>query len=399
MRSGFEKMSAGKQPEGAGKAGDGPRKVISGSFWTSRQRGANSLHEISYRACFKPQLPEYFISRYTRPGHLVLDPFAGRGTTALVSALLGRFAISNDANPLSRVFTEPRLKIPDLDEVVSRIKTIELDETMVSDLDMSMFFHPRTEGEITSLRMYLNMRKSMNEEDDADRWIRMVATSRLTGHSSGFFSVYTLPPNQAVSQEEQERINRRLRQSPEYRDVRRLIIRKSRRLFRDLTPAMIKSLREIAAGSRLLENDSRKLDISDSCVDMTVTSPPFLNIVSYAKDNWMRLWFNSMDRKRIEPRITVLSSITQWTGFISETFAELHRVTRPGGFVAFEVGDTRDASLDEIVFEAGSSVGLVHENTYINVQKFTKTSNIWGVSNNTKGTNTNRIVLFRKPAR
>ena len=33
----------------------------------------------------------------------------------------------------------------------------------------------------------------------------------------------------------------------------------------------------------------------------------------------------------------------------------------------------------------------------INDQKFTKTANCWGVDNNFKGTNTNRIVLFRKP--
>src|SRR5512137_2338718 len=26
-------------------------------FWTSRQRAASNLHEVSYRACFKPQLP------------------------------------------------------------------------------------------------------------------------------------------------------------------------------------------------------------------------------------------------------------------------------------------------------------------------------------------------------
>lgn len=32
-------------------------------FWTARQRQANPLHEISYRACFKPQLPRFFIER------------------------------------------------------------------------------------------------------------------------------------------------------------------------------------------------------------------------------------------------------------------------------------------------------------------------------------------------
>lgn len=47
---------------------------------------------------------------------------------------------------------------------------------------------------------------------DADRWIRMVAVNRLTGHSAGFFSVYTLPPNQAVSPRAQAKINERLEQ-------------------------------------------------------------------------------------------------------------------------------------------------------------------------------------------
>jgi hypothetical protein len=33
----------------------------------------------------------------------------------------------------------------------------------------------------------------------------------------------------------------------------------------------------------------------------------------------------------------------------------------------------------------------------VNEQRFTKTANIWGVENNAKGTNTNRIVVFQKP--
>src|SRR5271170_6958601 len=52
-------------------------------FWTSKQRAASRLHEISYRACFKPQLPRFFIERLTAPGEVVYDPFMGRGTTLL----------------------------------------------------------------------------------------------------------------------------------------------------------------------------------------------------------------------------------------------------------------------------------------------------------------------------
>src|SRR6266478_9797877 len=74
-------------------------------FWTAKQRQANSLHEVSYRACFKPQLPRFFIERLTKPGDRVYDPFMGRGTTPLEAALLGRVPLGNDINPLSAVMT------------------------------------------------------------------------------------------------------------------------------------------------------------------------------------------------------------------------------------------------------------------------------------------------------
>src|ERR1041384_4671558 len=44
-------------------------------FWTAKQRQAHSLHEISYRACFKPQLPRFFFERLTQAGEVVYDPF------------------------------------------------------------------------------------------------------------------------------------------------------------------------------------------------------------------------------------------------------------------------------------------------------------------------------------
>ena len=77
--------------------------VYEAELWTSRQRQANSIHEVSYRACFKPQLPGYFIEQLTCPGDLVYDPFSGRGTTAVEAALRGRNVIVNDVSPLSEI--------------------------------------------------------------------------------------------------------------------------------------------------------------------------------------------------------------------------------------------------------------------------------------------------------
>ena len=83
----------------------------------------------------------------------------------------------------------------------------------------------------------------------------------------------------------------------------------------------------------------------------------------------------------------------------SAVFIELARVLRPGGFVAFEVGEIRAGTLrlEEHVIPCSIDAGLEPRLVLINAQQFTKTAACWGVDNNAKGTNSNRIVLLQKP--
>jgi hypothetical protein len=377
---------------------DGVRRWI-GEFWTSGQRQASSLHEVSYRACFKPQLPRFFIERLTEPRDVVYDPFMGRGTTIIEAALLGRNVIGNDINPLSGLLTKPRLHPPTVQEVEERLQRLNRTLKTTSPLEYSMFFHPATEKELRGLRSYLLRRNKAGLEDSVDRWIRMVATNRLTGHSKGFFSVYTLPPNQAATPEQQIKINRKLRQKPEYRDVRAMILKKTKSLLKELTPHQRMSLNAAGESAVILSEDARSTQlIPHESIQLTVTSPPFLDIVNYAQDNWLRCWFNGIDAKEIAGRIAMSRTIEQWSAIMRDVFKELHRITRPNGYIAFEVGEVRKRTikLDEVVVPLGLAAGFRCEGVLINQQKFTKTANIWGIKNNERGTNTNRIVLFRK---
>lgn len=372
---------------------------VEGEFWTSAQRQGMNLHEISYRACFKPQLPHYFISRFSEPGDLIYDPFAGRGTTLIEAASMGRRVVMNDVNPLSTYFTRPRLELPTLEDIAKRLESIPRVTRRIPAIDLSMFYETKTLTEILALQEYLERVKRDGSEDAVDRWIRMAATNRLTGHSPGFFSVYSMPPNQAVSAARQKKINEQRNQVPEYRDTHALIIKKSKQLQGRLTVEQMENLRAASKTAAFFDVDAAQTSgIAAETVQLTVTSPPFLDIVQYSDDNWLRGWFNQIDMESVAAKITMSKTIEQWDAKMKTVFEELHRITKPGGFVAFEVGEVRNGKvkLEEAVVPVGREAGFTCLGTLINTQNFTKTSNIWGVSNNTGGTNSNRVVVFKK---
>ncbi len=371
--------------------------VYINEFWTSKQRAAHSLHEVSYRACFKPQLPRFFITRLTGENDLVYDPFMGRGTTVIEAALLNRVPVGCDINPLSQILTSPRLNPPEIVEIQERLQSIDLQKPQEIWDDLLVFYHPETLRSITNLREYLLKKEKYGEIDRVDAWIRMVATNRLTGHSRGFFSVYTLPPNQAVSVDSQRKINEKRSQTPPWRDVKAIILRKSRSLLRKLKRSEATLLQSIFTRTRLITSSADHTpEIQDNTVNLVVTSPPFLDVVDYHQDNWLRCWFNGIDTGGVN--IWHLSNPGAWQEKMTDLFKELKRILVPGGYVAFEVGEVRNGKifLETLVVPAALTAGLIPEMVIVNSQAFTKTSNCWGVDNLKKGTNTNRIILLRR---
>lgn len=382
-------------------AGGQLRKVPTfvNEFWTARQRQAHSLHEVSYRACFKPQLPRFFIERLTQPGDSVYDPFMGRGTTLLEAALMGRIPLGNDVNPLSAMLIHPRLNPPTLSQVTVRLKEIPLEWVDSIPEELLVFYHESTLRKVVALQQYFLNRAGAGKLDNVDEWIRMICVNRLTGHSNGFFSVYTLPPNQAVSIKSQKKINETRKQIPPPRDVAKIILKKTRQLLRDTSEKQLAGLREAGAKAQLFTGPAAATDhlLSDS-VSLVVTSPPFLDVVDYATDNWLRCWFVGVDAAQV--KLTVPGKVELWEKAMSDVFLELRRVLRPGGHVAFEVGEVNrgEIKLEETVLTCADRAGLDPVLVLINDQVFTKTANCWGVDNNSKGTNTNRIALLRKKA-
>ena len=360
-------------------------------FWTSAQRQAHALHEVSYRACFKPQLPAFFVASLTAPGERVHDPFMGRGTTPIQAALMGRHPVGNDINPLAVLLTRPRLRPPAPAAIARRLDEIPWDGVMPDRDDLLAFYHPATLTQLAALRAWLARRCPIAEADPdpVDDWIRMVALNRLSGHSPGFFSVRTMPPNQAVSLAAQRRMNAKSGAVPPRRDVAALILRKSRRLLADGVPPPVPALLHVGSAEATGA-------IADGSVALVVTSPPFLDVVQYADDNWLRCWFAGIDPAAIA--IAMHRTEAAWRDMVRAVLAEQARILRPGGHVAFEVGEVRRGTvlLERAVWQAASDLPFDRLGVIVNRQDFTKTAQCWGVANNRAGTNTNRIVLLRR---
>lgn len=387
--------SATQTSELAGEGAAVP--VFTNEFWTAAQREGHSLHEVSYRACFKPSLPAFFVERLSAPGDRVLDPFMGRGTTPLEALLRGRVPCGNDVNPLSVMLVRPRLAPPPLSQIVARIDAIDLAFDGALDDDLLVFFHADTLRGLCALREHLLQRERDGALDAVDDWLRMVALNRLTGHSAGFLSVYTLPPNQAVSADAQRKINTKRNQTPPFRDLRAILKKKSAALLADVPALWAHGTVALARNAVLTTGPAAAMpQLADASVQLVVTSPPFLDIVQYADDNWLRCWFGGIDAGAVP--ITMARTVEAWQQAMRLVFDELHRVVRTGGFVAFEVGEVRRGKvrLEEAVVPAARAAGFVPELVMVNAQRFTKTANCWGVDNNQAGTNTNRIVVLRR---
>ena len=199
-----------------------------------------------------------------------------------------------------------------------------------------------------------------------------------------------MPPNQAVSVKAQLKINEKLGVSPPERDVAGVIYKKSRTLLKDGgAPSQVRS--SLHTGSAWAVPG-----IQDGTVDLTITSPPFLDIVQYAGDNWLRCWFAGIEPDSVA--IDMHKTEEAWTSMVHRVLQEQARILRSGGYVAFEVGEVRNGKvlLEKLVWRAAEGLPFERLGVMVNDQEFTKTANCWGVENGAKGTNTNRIVLLQR---
>ncbi len=71
------------------------------THWSFPKRGDWATHEAKWRGNWSPYIPRNILLRYSQEGDLVLDQFAGSGTTLVEAKLLNRDVIGVDVNAVA----------------------------------------------------------------------------------------------------------------------------------------------------------------------------------------------------------------------------------------------------------------------------------------------------------
>lgn len=250
------------------------------------------FHSICpYFAMFPEAFAEGWIQRLTRVGDVVLDPFSGRGTTALSAILMGRKAIATDVNPVAYCLTLAKTNAPPRDLVVARLSELESGfdrrSWWRSARSASPFFQHAFHTKTLEQLLYLRARLTWKERTD-DTMIAAVLLGALHGEVNkvGSYLSNQMPRTISTKPDYSVRFWKERKMDAPERDVFRVL--ENRIEFRYQTGCPVGECLTFNEDVRKLPRYRRQFP---GPVRTVITSPPYLDVTSFEEDQWLRIWF------------------------------------------------------------------------------------------------------------
>jgi len=259
-----------------------------------------SWHQLSpYIGRMKSSMARSLINQFSQPND-VYDPFCGAGTVALEAWVTGRNVIASDLSPyayvLSMAKTSPLRSVQDAIKRLDTYWAEALDERKTIDLRtvpewVRAFFHRETLREALLLKNVLLRRR---------QWFLLSCLLGILHHRRpGFLS---FPASHTTPYLLCKRYPKE--SHPElytYKEVYPRMVAKIRRAFArvpEIDHRLTRKVRRAHAASAVNIVNGTK-------VSSIITSPPYMNSLSYARDNRLRLWFLGVDDyKKLESTIS-----------------------------------------------------------------------------------------------
>ena len=318
------------------------------------QKRGHPWHSMcSYLGSFPPLMAYSLISLLTDQGDTVLDPFCGRGTTHVECRLLDRLPLSSDLNPLAVAITKAKNTSVSFTDVISRIDELEqnfdlalyLPEALAQQDEIQLIFHSYVLAKLCYLR-----RNLLNSDDPVDVFLTGAALGIMHGSerkdgSSGYASI-SMPNTFSMSPNYVRRFVQEKRLQRVDRDIFQLLRDKAGRLLKDNDVFKIGGAVEQADAKNIEGVDTFQEHIGK--VKLILTSPPYLNVVNYAKQNWIRMWFLKEDFEEVSSRLDDNLTLGSWIDFMEEVVVGLKKFLRSDGVIVLVVGDVARSSTNVI---------------------------------------------------
>lgn len=373
--------------------------------WTDKS-DSDPLHSLcSYLGAFPPSLAKYFIKYFTDEDDLVFDPFSGRGTTILESRILNRRSIGSDLNPIALALSRAKSHNLKKSEILDRIEELEADydyalflpEAQAQSDEIHLIFHQGTIAQLCYLKDVLLTSSNKIDQFLIGAILGIMHGGERKNGTSGYLSI-SMPNTFSMSPEYVRRFVQTKELSRVNRHVFNILKEKVERIFSKHVSPEKESL--------ILECDAKEISKSKEFtndqgkVDLILTSPPYLGIVNYAKQNWIRSWFLDSDPLKISEKLDDDLNINQWVQFSKKTLIEFKKILKPDGVAVFVIGDVAK-SKNSVIPLARDFAFMVKENKLFKnvwifsdyIQGVEKTTRIWGETKG-KATATDRIVIL-----
>lgn len=255
---------------------------------------SHGLHK--YPAKFFPELPRWLIKRYSQLNDLVLDPFAGSGTTNIEALLCGRHSVGVDVDPFSRF--------------LATVKTTNLDETELK----------RTQKSI--LRSIVNYQSHKVKESDIpkfpyrDNWFKKeillelayikksIESLETESNIKNFFLVCLSSIVRSVSNADdnctrtviRKKLNKQVLPADALKRFAEVVLRN--------TPKMIDFSQSNTKNASVIfpkDMDARHIKYKDDVFDLAVTSPPYANAVDYPRTHQLESYWLGLAEGSLNP--------------------------------------------------------------------------------------------------
>ena len=353
---------------------------------------------FKYPCKFIPQIPRWAILKYTKKGDLVLDPFAGSGTTLVEAVLNGRKGLAVDFDKLSQLLCKSKTIIL----TKKQLNTIrELQPHLFNTVDISCF-KPDLHN---TLHWFpeININDLLTLKVNIEQVFIKIKDEQIYNFLLVCFASIIKKCSYADDVSPKPYVSSRINKEP-------LPVKKA---FNKTIENYLKLVEEYvnkkAENCIILADDAREIHASkyDGKVDLAITSPPYINAFDYVRslrleNAWLgfygdtniidikkkqvgteyipsKIYSQKIKKTGIKKLDSITDSISEkdkkrgyvvWKFFddMGKNFSEVYRLLKEKGHYIVVIGNSKIRGIDvpthELFIEIAEKKGFKVENIF-----------------------------------